>query len=179
MKSLKDYLIENKKTYPFKIGVAGDLPEHFESKLKMALEKYSIAKFNKTKKTPIQDRPLDFPNLQNTEVTFFEVEIHYPTTDAILQEYLGSLCDVPRSHIIVRNPNSPIEEVNDTSESEVYTPLLTQNDLGGTSAQQSVGQNRVMDLLKELENSRKDRTDSGFKLETTEEPHNTKSVVGN
>jgi hypothetical protein len=183
MKTLKEYLLESKKTYSFKIGVAGDLPEGFESKLKMALEKYSIAEFKKIKTTPIQERPLDFPQLENTNVTFFEVSLHYPSTEAILEEYLGSFCDVERSHLIVRNPNAPAEEIKDIKEPETYESILTKEKLEDTSAQNSVGQSRIMDLLKELETARKerpDRAESGFKIEASKpEPQNTKSVVGN
>lgn len=183
MKTLKDYLAESKKTYPFKIGIAGDLPEGIDSKLKTALEKYNVVSFSKGKTTPIQNRPLDFPQLENINVTFFEVEIHYPTTEAVLQEYLGSCCGVSRSHIMVRNPNSPVELEKETVEPTTYETLLTNDDMGGPSAQNEVGQTRVMDLLKELELARKDRPDraeSGFTHETpTPEPQNTKSVVGN
>jgi hypothetical protein len=179
MRTLKEYIAESKKTYPFKIGIAGDLPENVESNLKIALEKYGIHNFKKIKTTPIQERPLDFPRLANTTVTFFEVSVNYPTTEAVLEEYLSSMCDVKRGYMIVRNPNTPLEVQKETTESEVYEPLLTKEHIDAPSAQGDVGQSRVMDLLKELETARKDRADSGFKLESSKsEPHNTKSVVG-
>lgn len=180
MRNLKDILLESKKTYEFKIGVAGELPEGCEDRLKLALEKYKVLSFSKGKTTPIQERPLDFPNLSNTEVTFFEVTVQYPTVDSILQEYLGSICNIPRSHIIVRNPNSPLEMSKEETENTVYDVLLTNPELGGQSAQQSVGNNRVMDLLKELEAAKKEREgDNGFKVESAKaEPQNNKSVVG-
>jgi hypothetical protein len=180
MKKLKEYLKESKKTYAFKIGIAGDLPEGVESKLKTALEKYSVAEFKKTKTTPVQERPLDFPRLTNTTVTFYEVSVNYPTTEAVLEEYLSSMCDVDRSHIIVRNPKTPAEIQKEIKEPTVYEPLLTKAHIDAPSAQKDVGQNRVMDLLKELETARKDCADSGFNVETSKpEPQNTKSVVGN
>jgi hypothetical protein len=58
--------------------------------------------------------------------------------------------------------------------------LLTKEHIDAPSAQGDVGQSRIMDLLKELETARKDRADSGFKIEASNpEPQNTKSVVGN
>ncbi len=181
MKTLRDYLTESKKTYPFKIGVAGELPEKFNDRLKMALEKFSISTLSSGKKTPIQERPLDFPNLENMEVTYWEAEVNYPTTESILQEYLQNFCSVPKNHIIVRNPNSPVEKEAETNDNDVYEPLIGNNELKGESAQQNVGQSRVMDLLKELETARKERADGtdGFKAETMkEEPQNTKSAIG-
>ena len=52
--------------------------------------------------------------------------------------------------------------------------------MGGESAQQSVGNNRVMDLMKELETARKERETSvdGFKLENSEDKQNNKSIIG-
>lgn len=160
MRSFIEVLQESKKIYPFKIGVAGPLPEGFADHLETALQKYDVVKMTKGKKTPIQERPLDFPQLQNTEVTYFEVEVNYPTTVQVMQEYVGNCCDIPQSHIIVRNPNEPQELYQNTKEDEVYEPMLTKEDMGGESAQDKVGENRVMDLLKELEKARKERADS-------------------
>lgn len=180
MKTLREYLTESKKTYPFKIGVAGELPEGFNDRLKVALEKFSVANLSAGKKTPIQERPLDFPNLENMEVTYWEAEVNYPTTESILQEYLQTFCSVPKAHIVVRNPNSPVEQEKDVKESEVYEPLIGNDELKGESAQQNVGTSRVMDLLKELEVARKERADAdGFKMEASKtEPQNTKSAIG-
>ena len=186
MRSFTEILTEAKKTYPFKIGVAGDLPEDFAGHLETALQKYSVAKLSTGKKTPIQERPLDFPQLQNMEVTYYEVEVNYPTTTQVLQEYLGKCCEVPQSHIIVRNPNEPQELYQEPKSEEPYETLLTKEDMGGEGAQDSAGQNRIMDLLKELETARKENRSEqdpvNFAPKETEakmsDNQNTKSVVG-
>lgn len=181
MKSFKDYLTESKKTYAFKIGVAGDLPEGFDGRLRTAMEKFSLANMSSGKKTPIQERPLDFPALENMEVTYWDVEVNYPTTEAVVQNYLGQFCSVHESHIVVRNPNHTLEEQNEEKTDETYEALLTKEDMGGETAQQSVGGNRIMDLLKELEAARKERdyNNDGFKTEAMkEEPQNNKSTLG-
>jgi hypothetical protein len=157
MKSLSEYLTESKKTYPFKIGVAGEVPEHFEDHLKTCLEKYKVLNMSAGKKTPIQERPLDFPQLQNMEVTYYEVEVQYPTTTQVLQEYVGKCCSVDQSHIIVRSPNEPQEEYQEPKDDAPYEPMLTKEELEGESAQDSAGGNRVMELLKELEKARQER----------------------
>lgn len=159
MRSFSEILTESKKTYGFKIGVAGPLPEGFADKLETSLQKYEVAKMSNGKKTPIQERPLDFPQLQNMEVTYFEVEVNYPTTTQVLQEYLGKCCGIHQSHIIVRNPNEMQElyQQEASEKSDTYETILTKEELGGESAQNSVGNNRVMDLLKELETAKKER----------------------
>lgn len=157
MKSFKEILTESKKTYEFKIGVAGELPEGLQDRMETALKKFGLLKVSSGKKTPIQERPLDFPQLQNMEVTYFEAEVEYPTTVQVLQEYLGKCCTVSQSHIIVRNVNEPQEQYQNEKEDDVYETILTQPEMGGESAQDRVGANRVMDLLKELEQARKER----------------------
>lgn len=153
----QEILNESKKTYKFKIGVAGDLPEDCERNIKTCLEKYSVASMSKGKKTPIQERPLDFPQLENMEVTYFEVELNYPSTQTVLQEYIGQCCNINQAYLIVRNPDEMQEKYQELPTDTTYETLLTQEDMGGQSAQKSVGDNRVMDLLKELEKARKER----------------------
>lgn len=158
MRSFREILNESKKTYSFKIGLAGELPEDVADRLKTALGRYVIVNMSSGKKTPIQERPLEFPNLQNTEITYYDVELEYPTTNAVLEEYLGHSCSMPASHIRVRNAHDPLvvdQKTVDTN--EPYQPLLTTEHIDAPSAQQDVGQNRVMDLLKELETARKQR----------------------
>jgi radical SAM superfamily enzyme YgiQ (UPF0313 family) len=162
MKTFKDFLAESKKTYPFKVGVAGELPKDFDKMLKTALEKFGLSTISTGKTTPIQDCPLDFPQLENIEVTFWDIEVDYPTTNNILAEYLGNFCTVHRSKIVVRNPNSSVSRQQEDS------------------GQSLTGESRIMELLKELEKDRNERGESGgFKIEApADETGNVKSVVG-
>jgi hypothetical protein len=157
MKSFAEFLTESKKSYKFKIGIAGELPEGAEDRLKTALEKYDLVDISSGKKTPIQERPLDFPQLQNVEVTYYEVEVNYPTTVQVLQEYIANYTDINYAYVIVRNENEPQELYQQEAEQEAYVAKLSQDDMGGESAQDSAGANRVMDLLKELDKARKER----------------------
>jgi phosphoketolase len=157
MTRFQELLTESKKTYNFKIGIAGELPEGCEDSIKTCLEKYSVASMSKGKRTPIQERPLDFPQLENTEVTYYEVELNYPSTQSVLQEYIGQCCNIDQAYIIVRNPDEMQEKYQEMPEDTTYETKLTQEDMGGESGQDSVGENRVMDLLKELEKARKER----------------------
>ena len=112
---------------------------------------------SKGKKTPIQERPLDFPQLKNMEVTYYEVELNYPSTQQVLQEYIGQCCRIDQAYIIVRNPEEMQEKYQEMPEDTTYESILNTEDMGGDSAQKNVGENRVMDLLKELEVARKER----------------------
>ena len=184
MRSFTEILTESKKTYEFKIGIAGECPEDCVEKMETALKKYAVANITTGKKTPIQERPLDFPQLQNMEVTYFEAEVNYPTTPQVLQEYLGQCCGIDQSYIIVRNMNDPREEYQETKDDTPYESMLDKEDLGGESAQDSVAGSRVMDLLKELETARKERDHDAAEGAPVGESadigdtENTKAVVG-
>ena len=110
MKSFKEHLTESKKQYDFRIKIAGDFTAEQESNLKTALSKYSIAGFKKSGKTPIQDLPLDFPQVKNCEVNIYEVTLDYPTTQFELTEYIANHCGINKSHLAVRRPGEPTEE---------------------------------------------------------------------
>ena len=79
-KTFVEHLNEAQKTYTFKIGVAGDLPEGCADTLESALQKFKVSNMSAGKRTPITERPLDFPQLQNTHVHYYDVELTYPTT---------------------------------------------------------------------------------------------------
>lgn len=157
MKTFAEFLTESKKSYKFKVGIAGELPDGAEDKLKTALQKYDLVNISAGKKTPIQERPLDFPQLQNVEVTYYEVEVNYPTTVQVLQEYLANYTNINYAYVIVRNENEPQELYQEEPEQDAYIAKLSQEDMGGESAQDSAGTNRVMELLKELDKARKER----------------------
>ena len=84
MKSFKEYLMESKRSYPFKIKIAGEVTTEQEEKLKSLLEKFQVSEFKKSGKTPVQALPLDFPRLSNSEVNIWEVVLEYPVTYQIL-----------------------------------------------------------------------------------------------
>jgi hypothetical protein len=157
MKSFTEFLTESKKVYPFKIGIAGELPEGCKEQLETSLKKFDIKSMSAGKATPIQERPLDFPQLKNETVTYWDIEFSYPTTVQVLQQYIGECCGIDQAYIIVRNPNEPQELYQTPEDNTPYETMLTKEDLGGVSAQGDVGESRVMDLLKELEKVRKER----------------------
>jgi hypothetical protein len=116
MRSFKEHLTESKKTYDFRIKIAGECTTEHETKLKGLLERFSVAGFKKIGKTPIQDLPLDFPKLKNIEVTIYEVALEYPTTQFELTEYLSSGLRITNENIVVRKPGEPLEEYQTPTE---------------------------------------------------------------
>lgn len=109
MKTLKDYLTESKKVYSFRIKVAGPLAEHFVEKAKSSLGKYDCIKFDKSSESPIAKTALEFPELENIEVTVFEAECNYPVTPQEIAMMIKNSTGINETHLRVRNVNEPFE----------------------------------------------------------------------
>ena len=90
-------------------------------------------------------------------LAYYEAGLNYPTTPQVLSEYIAQCCDIDRANIIVRNVNEPQEIYQNIKDDGAYEIKLETEDMGGDSAQDDVGGNRVMSLLKELETARSER----------------------
>lgn len=154
----KKILAESKKTYKFKLGLAGTLPENIKDTLTQALNKYECIDLSKGKKSPIQERPLDFPKLQNMEVTYFDAELAYPTTPEILEQYVSLITKMPITHVIARTAAQHADYPIDKKEEPYKAKLETELEQADKKAQDHVGQKRVLELLKDLEKNKKEIT---------------------
>ncbi len=159
MKSFNEYLTESKKTYEFKIKIAGDLDEETKTKLKGAMERFSIVKMDNGKRLPIAERHLDFPELENTNVTVFSVEVNYPTTTQVLENYVSQVCGCEQNRVRVRTANQDAEhaELKIKEKNSLDDTLLATEELGGESAQDKVGQKHISNFLKDLAADAKSR----------------------
>jgi len=155
---LQEILAESKKIYPFKIGIAGELSKETVAEMETVLQKFVVEKMSSGKKTPITKRPLDFPHLENSEVTYFDVELVYPTTSAVLHNYLTKSLNIAEAQMVVRNPNEPLEQYQGEKGDGPYEAKLNSPYEDSKDEQKSAGTSRVMDLLKELEKERKERS---------------------
>ena len=160
MKSFKDYLTESieEKLYSFKIKVAGKLPDNCEDVMENALKKYEIAKFAKARTVPIQAKVPDFPEMENVEVTVFDVDLKYPTTSTVLHSYmteqtgLQGCCIKVRTALEENEAELNLEEEN--AETKGGKPLIGQCDFPASNNQKIVGEKHVLSLLKELSKKR-------------------------
>ena len=151
MTDFKQYLAESTKEYDYRIKVAGDLSEDFAARLETALKKYEVKSLSKGKKTPIQEVPLDFPNLKNTAVTIFELKTSYPASVFEMHSYIADSMRLQFPMIVVRRPGEPTEQYQEEMKTKVtseFKSVLQDVEIYGDRANQS--------LLKELLKARKD-----------------------
>lgn len=191
MKSFKEHLTESKKQYDFRIKIAGDFTTEQESTLKKALDRYQVSSWKKSGKTPIQELPLDFPQVRNCEVNIYEVTFDYPTTQFELTEYIASNCGINKSHLAVRRPGEPSEEYQHVEDNKREGALLTDPDYkeaGSPKFEDYYGDKYNSGFVKELNDllklQRKERGEEipnagggEFKLETAIKDTNAKSIL--
>lgn len=130
MKTFKEYLSESKKTYSFKVKVAGDLPEGFADDLKARLDNRGIMQFEQMKTTPVAQVPHDFPELKNMEVHTFDVMTEYPLTTTEIEKEIFEMGCCQTGYYKVRNSASPteIDQITAGSNADYEGALLHDNE---------------------------------------------------
>lgn len=167
MKTFKEYLSENKKVYGFKIKVAGDLPEGFQDDLKKSLDKYQVVNLEKIT-TPIQESPIDFPELSNKEVNIFDLVVEYPVTAPELANIVKEM-GVMEECLRVRGSGEP---------SEYETKLIDDQQPEKIKHKDYFGDDFNKSFLKDLEKTVKERKKEGTGLQEYEIPKAKQDKMG-
>lgn len=150
MKSFKEYLMEGKKTYDFKVKIAGELPEDCASVIKDALSTYDVASCSESKRTPIQETHADFPEYRNTHVTVYDICLNYPATSDQVRNVVAEHVGKDTGAIRVRSPHDEREyEINHANEGKSGKAVLGTDYEKGNN-QGSVGDKHVANFLKDL-----------------------------
>ena len=101
MKSFKTYLSESQKTYDFRVRIAGDVTAEQMTKMKAAMEAYSVKSVSTTKRLPIQESDIDFPSMKNCQVYLIDAVLKYPVNDAQLRSIIAERAGIPQANIFV------------------------------------------------------------------------------
>ena len=180
MTDFKQYLAESTKEYDYRIKVAGDLSEDFVARLETALKKYEVKSLSKGKKTPIQEVPLDFPNLKNQAVTIFELKTSYPASVFEMHSYISNIMRLQPNQLVVRKPGEPSEEYQEEikakaeKKSEFRSMLqdVEYKDAPKVKADEVYGDRANQSLLKELLKAKKEKTEFAAKPKVEQEVQN-------
>jgi hypothetical protein len=152
MKSFKEYLTESKKIYEFKIKIAGDIPSGYDKIIKSALSQFNVESVSKPKRTPIQESPIDFPNVKFSEVSVFDVVLSYPTTSQVVASALNNALKIDETRVLVRTLGEDAEaRLNANS---MLAPdgkgALLGTDYESSNNQELVGEKQKLSFLKSL-----------------------------
>ena len=150
MRSFKEYLMESKKTYEFKVKLAGDYEKAADA-IKLALAPYKVESVSAGKRLPIAETHADFPNHRNTNVTIFDVVTAYPTNTATVRAAIAEKCKCTLESVKVRTPMEEAEiALNHANDEKSGEALLGKDYDAASEGQKLVGEKQKMSLLKEL-----------------------------
>lgn len=108
MKSFKDYVKTSDRKYHFTAKIAcEDLSSDDEKKINESLCQNDMISSEKMFKTPLQENPLDFPNIKNVSVHIIEFDMKYPSSTDVLERLISEATGLQRNCIIVYAENDP------------------------------------------------------------------------
>lgn len=107
-KVFKEYYSESTKDYKFTLKLAvQDVDGYTLDCLEACLAKYELVSASAFKKTPIQESPLDFPNIKNSPVHICEIITTYPSTQEFLETYIATALGICKQSVVVYSENDP------------------------------------------------------------------------
>src|SRR4249920_399815 len=88
-KSFVHYVAENKTEYKYVLKFAvNEMTDEMIDLLEAGLAKYELKSASAFRKTPIQESPLDFPNVKFTPVFICDITLGYPGSLDFLRIYI-------------------------------------------------------------------------------------------
>jgi hypothetical protein len=107
-KSFVSYVAETKTEYNYVLKFAvHDMTDKMVDCLESALKKYELKTASAFRKTPIQESPLDFPNVKNTAVHICNISMGYPASLDFLRTYICNNLGISPELLAVYSENDP------------------------------------------------------------------------
>ncbi|MCS7316756.1 MAG: hypothetical protein NZZ41_00335 [Candidatus Dojkabacteria bacterium] len=140
MKKFISYLIESLKIYEYKIKFCFEPSEEMIKTLAIYLQKYDPIELTEPERTIIQKNPLDFPDVENTEIFIMTFKTHLPLSSYILEQEIKNWLCIPEKYVVVRSKLEPMnvesdiinskEEIEQEAEKNKYhiLPKLSSNE---------------------------------------------------
>jgi len=150
MKTYKEYLTESKKSYEFKVKIAGDHGKGHCDGIKNALAQFKVESCTEGKSIPIQEVQIDFPEKKNIGVTIYDVALCYPAISTQLRELVANQLGLTPCCVKIRNLKEEEETELNHQHDEISKDALLNLDYPASNNQDLVGDNQKMGLLKEL-----------------------------
>lgn len=157
-KSFMEILNESQKEYKYTVKLAvEDVTEEMLDCLENCLSKYDVKSASAFKKTPIQESPLDFPQLKNMPVFISDIVLNYPASRDMLQNYIANSIGCGLANVVVYSENDPRKvtselhvERSSPDFKDLYEPVL-----GSEYSEEECGcadnlEDQKMNLLKSL-----------------------------
>lgn len=162
-KSFVSYVAETKTEYNYVLKFAVyDMTDAMVDCLETCLKRYELKTASAFRKTPIQESPLDFPNVKNTPVYICNISMGYPASLDFLRTYVCNEMGISAALLAVYSENDPRQIETDlyidrTSPEfkEKYSVRLGSDHCASDSV--AYGETYNIGFLQELERVRKER----------------------
>lgn len=107
-KSFVKYVAETKTEYKYVLKFAvHEMSDHMIDCMEACLKKYNLTAASAFRKTPIQESPLDFPNVKNTAVYICDITMGYPASLDFLRTYICNSLDISPALLAVYSECDP------------------------------------------------------------------------
>lgn len=107
-KSFVQYVAETKTEYKYVLKFAVyEMTNEMIDCLESSLKKYELTSASSFRKTPIQESPLDFPNVKNTPVFICDISMGYPASLDFLRTYICNEMEISPALLAVYSENDP------------------------------------------------------------------------
>lgn len=136
MKKFQEYLAESERTYHYRIKIVGDVTADFIKQLEEKLKQFDPVKIGKTKTTPVQLKPADFPKHSNDSVTSMDVEFRYPAIEPQIKQIAQLLFLDPNRIIMLTQPHEDSLDAEREKIADQNKDLLTNTDFPAPDAEQ-------------------------------------------
>ena len=165
-KSFVSYVAETKTEYKYVLKFAvHDMTDKMVDCLEACLKKYNLIKASSFRKTPIQESPLDFPNVKNTEVYICDISMTYPASLDFLRTYVCNCLDLSPALLAVYSECDPrqietdlyVDRTSKEYKDKYKARLGTAYEEIGEGNPALYGEQYNIGFLQELEKVRKER----------------------
>jgi hypothetical protein len=136
MKNFQQYLAESERTYNYRIKIVGDIDSGWLKQLEEKCKQFDIVSWGKTKTTPVQLAPADFPKHANDSVTSLDVEFRYPAIEPQIKQLAQLLFLDPNRIIMLTSPHEESMDVERTKIEDQNKDLLTDTNFPAPDAEQ-------------------------------------------
>jgi hypothetical protein len=162
-KSFINYIAEAKKEYRYLLKFAvNDMTDSMIDRLESCLTKYELKSASSFRKTPIQESPLDFPNVKNTPVFTCDLVLGYPAALDFLRTYICNNLAISPALLAVYSENDPrqietdlfVERTSPEYREKYKSRLATELEATESPA---YGEKYNVEFLKELDRVSKER----------------------
>jgi len=107
-KTFAGYVAEAKTEFKYVLKFAvSEMTDSMIDVLEASLSRYDLKKASSFRKTPIQESPLDFPNVKNMPVHICDVTMGYPASLDFLRNYICNQMGIAEACVAVYSENDP------------------------------------------------------------------------